>query len=73
VAAHRQHFGAVAVAFVLLAVTFLLLASETEGLAEAGGRFGLATAVAACYAWFAAVVNSTPSDGRSCPFRSLGH
>ena len=44
-------------------MTFFLLgignAGETEGVVEAGGRFGLATAVAAWYASFAAVTNST--------------
>ncbi len=55
--------AAVAVVFFLLAVTFFLLgignASETTGVVEAGGWFGLATAVAAWYASFAAVTNST--------------
>jgi len=55
--------AAVAVVFFLLAVTFFLLgivnSNETEGLIEAGGWFGLATAVAAWYASFAAVTNST--------------
>jgi succinate-acetate transporter protein len=47
----------------LLAATFFLLgignAGENEGVVEVGGWFGLATAVAACYASFAAVTNST--------------
>jgi len=65
---------AVAVVFFLLAVTFFLLgignSSETEGVIEAGGWFGLATAVAAWYASFAAVTNST--FGRTVlPVRSL--
>jgi len=55
--------AAIAVVFFLLAVTFFLLgignSGETEGLVEAGGWFGLATAVAAWYASFAAVTNST--------------
>ena len=55
--------AAVAVVFFLLAVTFFLLgignADESEGLIEAGGFFGLATAAAAWYASFAAVTNST--------------
>ncbi len=55
--------AAVALVFVLLAVTFLLLGigewSGTSGLAKAGGFFGLATAAAAWYASFAAVTNST--------------
>ncbi|HEX4670080.1 MAG TPA: acetate uptake transporter [Solirubrobacterales bacterium] len=55
--------AAVAVVFVLLAITFFLLgignANESDGLVEAGGWFGLATAVAAWYASFAAVTNST--------------
>ena len=54
---------AIAVVFFLLAVTFFLLgignSGETEGLVEAGGWFGLETAVAAWYASFAAVTNST--------------
>jgi uncharacterized protein len=55
--------AAIAVVFFLLAVTFFLLgignSGETEGLVEVGGWFGLATAVAAWYASFAAVTNST--------------
>lgn len=54
---------AVMLVFLLLTVTFFLLgignANESEGLVEAGGWFGLATAVAAWYASFAAVTNST--------------
>jgi uncharacterized protein len=66
---------AIAVVFFLLAITFFLLgignAGETEGVIEAGGWFGLATAVAAWYASFAAVTNST--FGRTVlPVRSLG-
>lgn len=67
--------AAIALVFFLLAVTFFLLgignAGETEGVVEAGGWFGLATAAAAWYASFAAVVNST--FGRAVlPVRSLG-
>jgi uncharacterized protein len=55
--------AAVALVFILLTITFALLgignAGEHEGLIEAGGFFGLATAAAAWYASFAAVVNST--------------
>lgn len=66
---------AIAVVFALLAVTFLLLgignANESDGLVEAGGWTGLATAVAAWYASFAAVTNST--FGRTVlPVRPLG-
>jgi len=66
--------AAVAVVFFLLAITFFLLgignSGETEGVIEAGGWFGLATAVAAWYASFAAVTNST--FGRTVlPVRSL--
>jgi succinate-acetate transporter protein len=67
--------AAIAVVFFLLAVTFFLLgignSGETEGVVEAGGWFGLATAVAAWYASFAAVTNST--FGRTVlPVRPLG-
>jgi len=55
--------AAIALVFALLTVTFFLLgignANESEGLVEAGGWFGLATAAAAWYASFAAVTNST--------------
>ncbi|MGN6556460.1 MAG: acetate uptake transporter [Solirubrobacterales bacterium] len=55
--------AAIALVFVLLAATFFLLgignANESEGLIEVGGWCGLATAAAAWYASFAAVVNST--------------
>ena len=54
---------AVAVVFFLLAVTFILLGAgnsgEHENVIKWGGYVGLATAVAAWYASFAAVVNST--------------
>jgi succinate-acetate transporter protein len=67
--------AAVALVFALLTVTFILLgignAGEHESLVEAGGWFGLATAAAAWYASFAAVVNST--FGRTVmPVRPLG-
>jgi succinate-acetate transporter protein len=55
--------GAIALVFILLAVTFLLLGigewTTTDGIAKAGGIVGLATAAAAWYASFAAVTNST--------------
>jgi succinate-acetate transporter protein len=55
--------GAIALVFILLAVTFFLLgigeAGGSTGLVKAGGWLGLATAVAAWYASFAAVTNST--------------
>ena len=55
--------GAVALVFVLLAVTFILLAAGNSGghedVIKWGGYVGLATAAAAWYASFAAVTNST--------------
>ena len=55
--------AAVAAVFVLLAVTFFLLGIGNAGahpnIIKAGGWVGLATAVAAWYASFAAVTNST--------------
>jgi succinate-acetate transporter protein len=55
--------AAVALVFVLLAVAFFLLgignARASNGLVKAGGWVGLATAIAAWYASFAAVTNST--------------
>jgi succinate-acetate transporter protein len=55
--------GAVLVVFSLLTVTFVLLAIGTTGphtnVMHWGGYFGLATAAAAWYASFGAVVNST--------------
>jgi succinate-acetate transporter protein len=55
--------GAVLLVFVLLTVTFVLLAIGAVGPHETvthwGGYVGLATAAAAWYASFAAVVNST--------------
>ncbi len=55
--------GVVLLVFVLLAVTFILLAIGADGphktVTHWGGYLGLATAAAAWYASFAAVVNST--------------
>lgn len=55
--------GAIALVFLLLSVTFILLAAGNSGdntdVIKWGGYIGLATAVAAWYASFAAVVNST--------------
>jgi succinate-acetate transporter protein len=55
--------GAVLLVFVLLTATFILLAIGASGAHETvthwGGYIGLATAAAAWYASFAAVVNST--------------
>jgi succinate-acetate transporter protein len=55
--------GAIALVFALLAVTFWLLGignwTTTDGIVKAGGVVGLATAVAAWYASFAAVTNAT--------------
>jgi succinate-acetate transporter protein len=55
--------GAIALVFVLLAATFLLLGIGNAGgntsIVKIGGYVGLATAVAAWYASFAAVTNST--------------
>jgi uncharacterized protein len=55
--------AAIALVFILLAVTFFLLGIGESGgstsLVKAGGWLGLATAVAAWYASFAAVTNST--------------
>jgi succinate-acetate transporter protein len=55
--------AAIATVFLLLAVTFLLLgignSGEHANIVKAGGWVGLATAVAAWYASFAAVTNST--------------
>jgi uncharacterized protein len=54
---------AISVVFALLAVTFFLLGIGNSGahtsIVKLGGWFGLATAVAAWYASFAAVTNST--------------
>jgi uncharacterized protein len=55
--------AAIATVFLLLAVTFFLLgignARGTDSIVKAGGWFGLATAVVAWYASFAAVTNAT--------------
>src|ERR671931_2347348 len=55
--------GAVALVFFLLAITFILLGAGNSGdhtnVIKWGGYIGLATAAAAWYASFAAVVNST--------------
>jgi uncharacterized protein len=55
--------AAVALVFVLLTATFLLLgigdAAEKESIVKLGGYVGVATAIAAWYASFAAVVNDT--------------
>jgi succinate-acetate transporter protein len=56
--------AAVSLVFLLLAVTFILLAIGDMGgghtsITHAGGYVGIATAVAAWYASFAAVLNST--------------
>jgi succinate-acetate transporter protein len=55
--------AAIALVFVLLAVTFIILgigdSSGTSGITKLGGWIGLATAVAAWYASFAEVTNAT--------------
>jgi succinate-acetate transporter protein len=61
--------GAVALVFLLLAITFIVLGignsalagttSVTNGTIKLGGYLGIATALAAWYASFAAVINST--------------
>jgi len=55
--------GAIALVFILLAVTYFLLgignANGSDSLVKAGGWVGLATAIAAWYASFAAVTNAT--------------
>ena len=61
--------GAVALVFLLLAITFFILGignaslaggtAATNGTIKLGGWFGIVTAIAAWYASFAAVVNST--------------
>ena len=55
--------GAVALVFLLLTITFILLAIGDSGghenVTKWGGYIGLATAAAAWYASFAVVVNST--------------
>ena len=56
--------GSVLLVFVLLSITFILLAIGNMGgghssIVQAGGYVGIATAIAAWYASFGAVVNST--------------
>src|SRR5581483_3863886 len=61
--------GAVALVFLLLAITFIVLGignsalagtrSVTNGTIKLGGYIGIITAIAAWYASFAAVINST--------------
>jgi len=61
--------GAIALVFLLLAITFIVLGignsalaggtASINGTVKLGGYLGLATAIAAWYASFAAVVNST--------------
>jgi succinate-acetate transporter protein len=55
--------GAVALVFFLLAITFILLgignSGGNEDIVKWGGYVGIATAIAAWYASFAAVTNST--------------
>ena len=55
--------GAIALVFFLLAITFILLGIGNSGgdtdIVKWGGYLGIATAIAAWYASFAAVVNST--------------
>ena len=55
--------GAVALVFFLLAITFVFLAigdsGGNEDITKIGGYLGLATALAAWYASFAGVTNST--------------
>jgi hypothetical protein len=67
--------AAIALVFVLLAVTFVVLgignAGGHSGIVKVGGWIGLATALAAWYASFAEVTNST--FGRTVlPVRPLG-
>jgi len=55
--------GAVALVFLLLAITFIILgigqSGGSSGTIHLGGYIGLLTAIAAWYASFAAVINST--------------
>jgi uncharacterized protein len=55
--------GAIAVVFILLAITYIVLgignAGGTSGIVKLGGWIGLATAFAAWYASFAEVTNAT--------------
>ena len=67
--------GAVALVFLLLAITFIVLGignsalagtQATNGTIKLGGYVGLVTAIAAWYASFAGVLNATRSAGRCC-------
>ena len=55
--------GAIALVFLLLAATFIILgighSGNSTNMVHAGGYVGIATAIAAWYASFAAVTNST--------------
>jgi succinate-acetate transporter protein len=55
--------GAIALVFILLAATFIILgigeASTSSGVVKLGGYVGIATALAAWYASFAEVTNAT--------------
>jgi uncharacterized protein len=55
--------AAIALVFILLAITFIILgigdASASSGITKLGGWFGIATAIAAWYASFAEVTNAT--------------
>jgi succinate-acetate transporter protein len=61
--ASMQVSGAVALVFLTLAATFIVLTignlSDTDGIIKVGGWLGLITAVCAWYASFATVVNDT--------------
>jgi succinate-acetate transporter protein len=62
--ASLQTTGAVSLVFLLLAATYILLAIGDMGsghtsITHVGGYVGIATAIAAWYASFAAVINST--------------
>jgi hypothetical protein len=68
--------GAIALVFLLLAATFILLAIGDMGgghtsITHIGGFVGLATAIAAWYASFAAVINSTFAPRTVLPVWSL--
>jgi succinate-acetate transporter protein len=52
--------GAIAIVFLLLAITFIVLGSvATNGTVKLGGYLGIVTAIAAWYASFAGVANAT--------------